>query len=262
MASQPSVDIQVISDDLATNYVDIATLALLAYDTLLTLPSEITYIWHRRARLGTVLYLLARYPALLALIVAVYLDIANIPLECVQPIASFPKLSSYCGTSRYRRTLIGASIRHVPAQSRDVAGAWSPWSSSVYGQFGYRSVFRSQIWMQCHRSIYHFVSAETMANVFIILFDTLVVVVTLYNTLGLVRRSREFPVLPPKSLTQILAEQSLIRYGFVLTVTLASGITWKVLRVSPLDPFICAGQSIDHHHLSLSSCPSREGCSP
>ncbi|KAF8478325.1 hypothetical protein JB92DRAFT_1840931 [Gautieria morchelliformis] len=83
MSSQQSVDIQVISDNLAFNYVDIATLALLAYDTLLTLPSEITYIWRRRVRLGSVLYLIARYPALLAFIFSVYLDIANIPLECV-----------------------------------------------------------------------------------------------------------------------------------------------------------------------------------
>ncbi|KAF8508280.1 hypothetical protein JB92DRAFT_3121029 [Gautieria morchelliformis] len=62
------------------------------------------------------------------------------------------------------------------------------------------------------------------------LFDTLIVVVTLYNTLGLVRLSREFQMLPRKSLTQILAEQGLIRYGFILTITLASGITTKVLR--------------------------------
>jgi hypothetical protein len=55
--------------------------ALLAYDTLLTLPSEITHIWGRRVRLGTVLYLLARYPALLDIILGVYLDASNIPLE-------------------------------------------------------------------------------------------------------------------------------------------------------------------------------------
>ncbi|KAF8524763.1 hypothetical protein JB92DRAFT_2879205, partial [Gautieria morchelliformis] len=81
MSSQQSVDIQTISDDLAGSYVDLAALALLAYDTLLTLPSEITYIWRRRVRLGTVLYLLARYPAILVSIITVYLDIANIPLE-------------------------------------------------------------------------------------------------------------------------------------------------------------------------------------
>jgi Family of unknown function (DUF6533) len=55
--------------------------ALVAYDTLLTLPSKITHIWGRRVRLGTVLYLLARYPVLLYSIIAVYLNASNIPLE-------------------------------------------------------------------------------------------------------------------------------------------------------------------------------------
>ncbi|KAF8480622.1 hypothetical protein JB92DRAFT_1758532 [Gautieria morchelliformis] len=234
MASQQSVDIQVMSDNLAIIHVNIATLALLAYDTLLTLPSEITYIWRRRVRLGTVLYLLARYPAFLSFIMLVYIDIANIPLECVQPIGSSRVLSGHYGSSRYRRTLIGANIRHVPAQSRDAAHACSPRSSSIYGRFEYGSVYRYQRGMQCHGSgcgRYSFVT-DTINNVSIILFDTLVVVVTLYNTLGLVRRSREFPMLPRKSLTQILAEQSLIRYGFVLTITLASLVTTKVLRPS------------------------------
>ncbi|KAF8527743.1 hypothetical protein JB92DRAFT_2826116 [Gautieria morchelliformis] len=63
----------------------------------------------------------------------------------------------------------------------------------------------------------HLFLADTINTVFIILFDTLVVVVTLYNTLGLVRRSREFQTTPQKSLTQILAEQ-------------ACGITNKALR--------------------------------
>ncbi|KAF8527744.1 hypothetical protein JB92DRAFT_831448 [Gautieria morchelliformis] len=92
MTSQQSVEIQVISDRLVVTYVEVATLALLAYDTLLTLPSEITYIWHKRIRLGSVLYLLARYPAFLSFIIVVYMDttITNIPLESVQYIGSSP----------------------------------------------------------------------------------------------------------------------------------------------------------------------------
>jgi Family of unknown function (DUF6533) len=61
--------------------VSLTQAALLTYDTLLTLPSEITYIWHRRVRLGTVLYLLARYPMLLTFILLAYINAANIPLE-------------------------------------------------------------------------------------------------------------------------------------------------------------------------------------
>ena len=39
--------------------------ALQAYDSLLTLlAAEVPYIWKRKWKLGTVLYLLARYPSL------------------------------------------------------------------------------------------------------------------------------------------------------------------------------------------------------
>ncbi|KAF8460793.1 hypothetical protein JB92DRAFT_2269835 [Gautieria morchelliformis] len=108
---------------------------------------------------------------------------------------------------------------------------------------------------------------DTINNVFIILFDTLVVVATLYNTLGLVRRSREFPMLPQKSLSRNLAEQSLIRYGKVLYDVQFRG-TYLPFSITGVKTqhcrgfYTCAGQSIHHHHLSLSSCPSREGCSP
>ncbi|KAF8576831.1 hypothetical protein K439DRAFT_1622555 [Ramaria rubella] len=51
--------------------------ALLAYDTLLTFPSEVRFIWHKKLQLGTILYLLAHYPALLQLILNVYLHFAT-----------------------------------------------------------------------------------------------------------------------------------------------------------------------------------------
>ncbi|KAF8575124.1 hypothetical protein K439DRAFT_1278105, partial [Ramaria rubella] len=47
------------------------TQALLAYDTLLTFPTEIRFIWHKKFRLGTMLYLLARYSALLEFLLSV-----------------------------------------------------------------------------------------------------------------------------------------------------------------------------------------------
>jgi hypothetical protein len=50
----------------------------------------------------------------------------------------------------------------------------------------------------------------------VILSDTVFVVVTLYNTLGLVRRLREFQMLPRMSLTQTLAEQGRLIYHYAL----------------------------------------------
>ena len=37
--------------------------ALLAYDTILTLPLEVKHIFRKKLRVGAVLYLFARYPA-------------------------------------------------------------------------------------------------------------------------------------------------------------------------------------------------------
>jgi Family of unknown function (DUF6533) len=44
---------------------------LLAYDTLLTLSIELEYIWGKQFKLGTLLYLLARYAAILDLVLSV-----------------------------------------------------------------------------------------------------------------------------------------------------------------------------------------------
>ena len=52
--------------------------ALLAYDTLITLPHEVEYIWPKKIRLGTMLYLMARYPLLVVLALNV------IPSESLQ----------------------------------------------------------------------------------------------------------------------------------------------------------------------------------
>ena len=35
--------------------------ALLVYDTLLTLPLEVQYIWRKKLKLGSILYVFARY---------------------------------------------------------------------------------------------------------------------------------------------------------------------------------------------------------
>jgi hypothetical protein len=64
----------------------------------------------------------------------------------------------------------------------------------------------------------------TINIVFLVLFDTLVVIVTLYNTLGLVRRSREFQMLPRKSLIQTLAEQGRLIHHYTLKQWLIASV--------------------------------------
>ena len=50
---------------------------------------------------------------------------------------------------------------------------------------------------------------DFIENLLVIFFDTIVVAVTLSNTLGTLRQSREFQAFHAKSLTQVLAEQSM-----------------------------------------------------
>lgn len=56
-------------------------IALLVYDTLLTFSDEIENIWHKKLKLGTILYLLARYPTLLRFILYEFLQFISIPLQ-------------------------------------------------------------------------------------------------------------------------------------------------------------------------------------
>ena len=57
------------------------SIVLLIFDTLLTLPSEIKYIWSKKHKLGSVLYVLARYPLLALLIIDTYSNLFVIPLQ-------------------------------------------------------------------------------------------------------------------------------------------------------------------------------------
>jgi hypothetical protein len=61
----------------------------------------------------------------------------------------------------------------------------------------------------------HLFQVDTINGVLLVLFDTLVVVVTLHNTLGYVRRSREFQMLPRKSLTQTVADQGSLIHSYI-----------------------------------------------
>ena len=47
-------------------------LALIIFDTLLSLPSEIKYIWYQKPRLGSILYTLARYSTIAFSLIQVY----------------------------------------------------------------------------------------------------------------------------------------------------------------------------------------------
>ena len=56
-------------------------IVLLAYDSLLTLFEEVPYIWQKKWKLGTVLYLLARYAALQFITIEMIFSLNSISLR-------------------------------------------------------------------------------------------------------------------------------------------------------------------------------------
>ena len=56
-------------------------IVLLAYDTLLTLPEEVLYIWNMKFKFGSALYFLARYSELLYLLILLLSYLLNISLQ-------------------------------------------------------------------------------------------------------------------------------------------------------------------------------------
>ncbi|KIJ24743.1 hypothetical protein M422DRAFT_274419 [Sphaerobolus stellatus SS14] len=45
----------------STAYIDVAIIALVIYDSFLTIGDEVLFIWSKKISLGSVLYLLAQY---------------------------------------------------------------------------------------------------------------------------------------------------------------------------------------------------------
>ncbi|KAF8528547.1 hypothetical protein JB92DRAFT_2863017 [Gautieria morchelliformis] len=80
-SQQTQAIIQAISDSIAAKYALVATITLLVFDTLLTLPSESMYIWCRKVRLGTVLYILTRYATLVVFTLELYVSFFEGPLQ-------------------------------------------------------------------------------------------------------------------------------------------------------------------------------------
>ena len=58
------------------------------FDTFLTLPSEIRYIWCEQRRLGSVLYILARYPTLAFVLTSLYVDLFVSSIQVCEYTAS------------------------------------------------------------------------------------------------------------------------------------------------------------------------------
>ncbi|KAF8524044.1 hypothetical protein JB92DRAFT_2882643 [Gautieria morchelliformis] len=78
--ADPSAEIQALSDLYLVNT------ALLIYDTLLTLPSEIKHIWCKTVKIGTILYLFARYLLMAYFVLAIYDSLSNLKCHSISQL--------------------------------------------------------------------------------------------------------------------------------------------------------------------------------
>ncbi|KAF8579117.1 hypothetical protein K439DRAFT_1620803 [Ramaria rubella] len=237
--------IQEQSDGMAFNYVEIAAFT---YDTLLTFPTEVRFIWHKKFRLGTMLYLLARYSALLEVLLTVYLDFAVFPslqlgitnrtcnsvlylthaVELLPPVGVQGLLfaRAYAISSHKQLIFVVLALLGTIAIVLSMIATPNDNCISISNLFVLCKILN--LFSEAEFMVY--VSVTTLNSVVTILFDTAVLVAILQNTLGLLQLWRGIPGLQRHSLSKLLVQQGILRYGFVLTITLADAVTNKVLR--------------------------------
>ncbi|KAF8579778.1 hypothetical protein K439DRAFT_1620311 [Ramaria rubella] len=250
--------IQKLSDkaSLAFSYVNVAAFA---YDTLLTFPSEVRFIWQKTFRLGTILYLLARY-ALLQLLLYVYLDFATFPSDlqfCVIFYRGFGNFASNWSSSLHVKAIPSSHLGLLFARAYAIS-SHNKLVFVVLALLGTTAIVLSMLAIPKNNCIstsntfvlckmlnpilknrVHELHSVTILNgVFTILFDTAVFVAIIENTLGLLQLQSGIPELQRNTLSKLLVQQGklrdisgILRYGFVLTITLADAVTKKVLRL-------------------------------
>jgi len=81
--TSPQAIIQGAIDFQVQNYFLVSSVALLAYDTLLTISAEVKFIWTSKVRWGTILYASTRYCTILGLVVLFVVATVDLPIsEC------------------------------------------------------------------------------------------------------------------------------------------------------------------------------------
>ncbi|KAF8579753.1 hypothetical protein K439DRAFT_1620294 [Ramaria rubella] len=221
MSSQETIQEQ--SDNVAVNY---ANVAAFAYDTLLTFPSEVRFIWHKKFKLGTILYLLARYPALLVLLLNVYLN-----FETFLSLQTYSLLfaRAYAISSHNKLVFVVLALLGATAIGLSMVALDCNTDNNCISISNVLALCKMLNPILKNR-VHKLCSVITLNGVFTILYDTAVFVAILQNTLGLLQLQSGIPGVQRNSLSKLLVQQGILRYGFVVTITLASTVTDKVLR--------------------------------
>jgi len=251
---------QELSDFETITYVAISALALLSYDTLLTLPSEVKYVWKGKFMLATVLYSMARYGELLSQVIYIWLDTSDITLEvCLVGTRLSGSMSVL--SSLGKQGLLIAQTYAISQQNYVVL--------VVLGYLSLSSIITG-IMQISNNSCSTSGAASKLANlentigsILSLIFDTVVLVVTLYMTLGIVRLQRQLKNMPRNSLSSIILQHGILCYIFVFITTLG-GVVNNLLAqlwsygVAPESgvPEVTWGSDRKRRRVQLVRCPT------
>ncbi|KAF8513829.1 hypothetical protein BU17DRAFT_68625 [Hysterangium stoloniferum] len=173
------------------NCTNFTALVLLSYDTILTLPAEVQFVWKSRIRLPSVVYIIARYFSLIERICYVVFDWADGPLETLTIVV--------------HRLAIGIDVRGINGKGLR------------YKQIS-EMAFNTDIINISRRIFLPCVINYTAENALTITFDGLILFTTLFYTIGTIRLQRDFKELRKRSITYLIVQQGVLR--FVISVLL------------------------------------------
>ncbi|KAF8574553.1 hypothetical protein K439DRAFT_1624233 [Ramaria rubella] len=217
--------IQEQSDIMAFTYVDVAAFALLTYDSLLTFPSELRFIWHKKFKLGTILYLLARYPALLQLLITVYWDFGAFPssqlfsntdiqtcnsvlyfacaLEFLPVIGVQGLLFARAYAIASHKKLVFIMLALLGTTAIVLSMIAIPNSNCISTS----NIFALYVIKFLPIDIHSSNAVTTLNGVFTILFDTAVFFAIIENTIGLLQLQKGVPGLQRNTLSKLVVQQ-------------------------------------------------------
>ncbi|KAF8513820.1 hypothetical protein BU17DRAFT_68616 [Hysterangium stoloniferum] len=161
---------------------------LFSYDTILTLPAEIQFVWKSRIRLPSVLYIIARYFSLIERICFVVFDWADGPLE----------VGGEAGPKMLPRLIAVDRNVMLWMDVRDITG-----KGLRYKQIS-EIPFNTDIVNISRRIL---LPCDTAEAALTITFDGLILFITLFYTIGTIRLQRDIKGLRKRSITYPIVQQ-------------------------------------------------------
>ncbi|KAF8513827.1 hypothetical protein BU17DRAFT_68623 [Hysterangium stoloniferum] len=172
---------------------------LFSYDTILTLPAEIQFVWKSRIRLPSVLYIIARYFSLIELICYVVFDWTDGPLEHILAQITQPRMDV--------RDITGKGLHYK--QRSEI-----PFNTNIVN-------ISRRTFLPCgvQKSIAYawrapvdMIVIVTAENALTITFDGLILFTTLFYTIGTIILQRDIKELQKRSITYLIVQQGVLRF--------------------------------------------------